>query len=73
MTQRAKDKTSQIRQQAAAVSGTGREQLQSRTPDALKRSVAQGAESARPYRMQLAAAAGAVVAGILVVWWWRRR
>jgi chromosome segregation ATPase len=73
VTQRARDKTSQIRQQAAEASGTGREQLQSRTPDPVKRAVGQGAESARQYRTQLAIAAGAVVAGILVVRWWRRR
>ncbi len=73
VTQRAGTKSSQIRQQAAAAGGTGREQLQRRTPDPVKRAVGQGAESARRYRTQLAIAAGAVVVGIVVVRWWRRR
>jgi hypothetical protein len=58
---------------AATAGGTGREQLQRRTPDPVKRAVGQGAESARRYRTQLAIATGAVVVGILVVRWWKRR
>ncbi len=73
VTQRARDKTSQVRQLAAAAAGTGREQLQSRTPDSVRRAVGQGAESARRYRTQLAIAAGAAVVGILVLRWWKRR
>ena len=73
VTERARNKTSQIRQQAATAGGTGREQLQRRTPDPVKRAVGQGAESARRYRTQLAIASGAVVVGILVVRWWKRR
>jgi cell division septum initiation protein DivIVA len=73
VTERARNKTSQIRQQAATAGGTGREQLQRRTPDPVKRAVGQGAESARRYRTQLAIATGAVVVGILVVRWWKRR
>jgi hypothetical protein len=73
VTQRAKEKTTQIKQQAATAGETGREQLQSKTPEPVKRVAAQGAEGARRYRTQLAIAAGALVAGVLVVRWLRRR
>jgi cell division septum initiation protein DivIVA len=73
VTQRAKEKTGQIREQAATAGETGREQLQSRTPEPVKRVAAQGAEGARRYRTQLVIAAGAVVAGVIVLRWLRRR
>jgi hypothetical protein len=43
LTQRAKDTVGQVRQQAAAAGETGREQLQARTPDGVKRTAAAGA------------------------------
>jgi Protein of unknown function (DUF3618) len=72
LAERAKDATSQVRQQAAAQADTarsqlvrGRDQLQSQAPDALKQ--------ARKYRTQLIIAAGVLVAGVVVVRIWTRR
>ncbi len=72
LTGRAKDATSQMRQQAVARAGgarsqlvRGRDQLQSQAPDALKQ--------ARTHRTQLIIAAGLLVAGAVVVRIWTRR
>lgn len=72
LTQRAKDTVGQVRQQAAAAGETGREQLQARTPDGVKRTAAAGAAGARQNRASLAIAAGVLVLGVVVVRWWRR-
>jgi hypothetical protein len=72
LTQRAKDTVGQVRQQAAAAGETGREQLQARTPDGVKRTAAAGATGARQNRASLAIAAGVLVLGVVVVRWWRR-
>ena len=73
LTQRAKDTAGQVRQQAEAAGETGREQLQARTPDAVKRTAAAGAVGVRQNRTPLAIAAGVLVLGVVAVRWWRRR
>ena len=80
LTQHAKDTTSRVRRQAAAQAGnarsqlvTGRDQLQTQTPDALKQATTKGIEGARKYRTQLIIAVGVLVAVSVVVRVWKRR
>jgi F0F1-type ATP synthase membrane subunit b/b' len=80
LTQHAKDTTSRVRRQAAAQADnarsqlvTGRDQLQSQTPDALKQAAAKGMEGARKYRTHLIIAVGVLVAAAVVVRVWKRR
>ena len=80
LTQRAKDRTSQVRQQAAAAGGSGRARVSAAAaplwdaaPDPVKQAVSTGTEGARQYRRQLAIAAGVLVAGVVVLRWWNRR
>jgi hypothetical protein len=42
LTQRVKDTARQVRQQATTAAGTGRQQLQARTPEGVKRAAATG-------------------------------
>ena len=72
LAQRAKDATSQVREQAAAQADsargqlvTGRDRLQSQAPDVLKQ--------ARNHRTQLIIAVGVVIAGAVVIRIWTRR
>ena len=72
LTERAKDATSQVRQQASAQADSargqlvkGRDQLRSQAPDALKQ--------ARKHHTQLIIVAGVLVAAAVVVRIWTRR
>jgi F0F1-type ATP synthase membrane subunit b/b' len=80
LTQRAKDATGQVRRQAAAQADsarsqlvTGRDQLQSQAPDALKQAASKGIDRARKHRTQLIIAVGVLVAATVVVRIWSRR
>ena len=77
-------KTATARQKAMSAGGAGKDQLQGRTaavvtpvweaaPEPSRRSVAQGASTARQHRVPLAVAAGVVIAGYLAIRWWGRR
>ena len=76
--------TAATRQKAISVSGTGKNQLQTRaaavgapvweaTPEQVQRAVARGASTARQHRRPLAVAAGALILGYLAIRQWRKQ
>jgi CHASE3 domain sensor protein len=65
LTDRAKAKTSQAREQAAAASEA--------VPDSVKRVAVKGSAAARQNRKPLAITVGVLIVGAVVIRWWTRR